>query len=210
MRILSLALLALAAASASAQSPVRPYVALSAGASDAPGTNSCDQSNYTYLGFAGGATRRLFGVEGRLSVRAVQARAVCVYDTALGQDPAVYTDGVHTDTYEDFSSPDLELSPELRLRFGGVEGMPLLASVSIGRNLDEQITFGGVAVGLRTPGRVRLGADVEKSWSGIPYATVVREWRAGTVVREISRDRETRWMSSIGLRLVMELPLGGR
>lgn len=209
MRLLTTAaLLFLSASSALGQARLSPYVTLTAGGADAPNRpNNCTRHNYTYLGIAGGATRGLWGLEGRVTARGIAERVTCVYDVPLEADPAIRTDGVFTDSWDDYSSPDVEISPELRLRFGGVERLPVLASVSAGRNLDEGVTFGSVALGLRTAGRVRLGADVERTWYGIPRATVVREWQAGVPVRTLSESHRTLWRPAMGLRLVLEVPL---
>jgi len=208
MRALTaVALLALTAPVSGAQS-LRPYAAVAAGGADAPTSSSCSRRNYTYIGVAAGATRGLWGLEGRVSARGIAERVMCVADAAFAPDPGVRLDGVYTDSWLEFSSPDLEISPELRVRFGGVERLPVLASAAVGRNLDEGVTFGSLAVGLRTSGRVRLGADVERTWYGIPRTTVVREWENNVPVRTLSEKHETRWRPAMGLRLVLEVPFG--
>jgi hypothetical protein len=202
MRITLAAALVVAAAGAATAQDLRPYMAVNVGGSDSPDAHDyCSDSSHAFLGFAGGATRGRLGLEGRLTARWMASQTVCDIVAVERQD------GTHTDEYDAHASADVELTPELRIRAGGVDGSPLLAFAGVGHHLGQGVWSGTLGAGVRSAGRLRLGLDVERAWYAIPRDRITREWRNGAAVSEASRSRITEWRGTWGARLVLELPV---
>lgn len=184
-----------------AENRVHPHLNLMVGVGAAPGEPSpCTRTSFSHLGVTAGAQAGPWGVEGRVSLREMRRRTICVADWYPPE-------GVQTTRFPDHEPEDSDVATDLRVRVGATPRIPLLVAAGFGRTWLEGLWYGTAAAGLRTRGRLHLAADVEHTWYRVPVREMTLEWESGRVVRIIEDRREIDWNGATSMRVGLELPL---
>jgi hypothetical protein len=183
--------------------PLSPFVGFALGVSDIPEVvQGCSPEQRIGADARAGFVRGNFGVELRGGVLG----EVGIEDCGV-EDPYVPPDGIHTQRLYPFERGDMHAAVDLRLRYGGTLGLPLLVAVGAGWLTPVAAPALLVGTGFRSRGRIRMALDVERTWFRIPQDVVTREWRERRVVREISRERDYDWHPGLNVRVGLEFGL---
>jgi hypothetical protein len=194
-----------AAAQESSSTRLTPYVGLAAGAHDPPGElQGCGQTRLRWVGEArAGVALGRFALEARGSTLNTFSDLTCAYpDNAAPPLPGVYRDRLYT-----FGENGPEASADLRLRYGGRDGLPVVASLGGGRLFGPGLDYLLAGVGLRAGGARRLALDFERHWYRGTFDEVEIEVREGQPIRELSREPGSEWWSGLDVRVGFEIDL---
>lgn len=134
---------------------------------------------------------------------------ICAYDfdTPDNDPPPPPPDGVHAERIYGFDHVTPTAAYDARLRLGATRAVPVSASVGVGRLAGPDVSYVLASLGVRTPGRLRFAAEVERSWYRIEVEDITREWRGGQPVSVVTRERHTDWWNGTGFRLGLEMDI---
>lgn len=198
--LLPLSLL-LAPRAAAAQTP---FVGLGLGTSGAPDSfNSCREGP---MGVADGRAGLLFGraaLDARLSVTSPAG-----YDCAIAFRDEVYLPGRHTFSEDAFEASDVYALGELRARYDLALPLPISVAAGGGWITPQDLPYALLSAGVRTRGRVRLAAEIDRRWFHVPYDLVVRDVDQYFVPgAALSTEHRHEWRGGVGVRVGAEFTL---
>ena len=196
-------LLALPAAARAQGARLVPYAGLSVGGSSLPDVfQGCSPETSAAADARFGIARGAVALEARVSGLGDIATEDCAL---VAVDPYAPVDGLHTSLDYPFRGAEGHTAADLRLRLGGTRAFPLAVSGGVGRLGPAGVPYRLAAAGVRLGGRVRLAADVERSWYRVEWTEQVVEWRDRVPYRTVSREEKSAWMEGTGVRLGVEL-----
>lgn len=204
--LLAVPLLLIAAEPAAAQERTAPrptfYAGLALGAHDLPDSfEGCVPQNQLAGEVRAGLSFGRWALEGRASALA-NASEVCLDPLRLPPP-----DGIQDEREYDYRLGDSNETADLRLRFGGADGLPLTVAAGGGWLEGPDVPYLLASVGFRTGGRVRLGIDAEADWYRVGYREVTREWQNGQLVHEEFGEEHATWWRGVGIRIGAELSI---
>ncbi|MEW5928467.1 MAG: hypothetical protein AB1941_13445 [Gemmatimonadota bacterium] len=195
-------LLALPAAARAQGARLVPYAGLSVGGSSLPDVfQGCSPETSVAADARLGVARGVIALEARVSGLGDVATEDCAL---VPVDPYAPLDGLHTSLDYPFRGGDSHRAADLRLRLGGTRAFPFAVSAGLGRLSPAGVPYRLAAAGVRLGGRVRLAADVERSWYRVEWTEQVVEWRDRVPYRTVSREDRSAWMDGTGVRVGVE------